>query len=105
MLSLKKVLWKLIATAHPKLELSTMTNSADISLPASNSTSVTIDLARTGYTLIGIVGVKTSGAGSSLGFLYSFAVSGPNAVLYFRNSTSTARSFTVGATGLYMREV
>ena len=77
--------------------------STTLSLPASNTATASINMAKTGYTLLGIVGVQPTGSGSSMGYIYGFYVSGNTANVYFRNTTATARSFTVIVTGLYVK--
>ena len=77
--------------------------STTLSLPASNTATASINMAKTGYTLLGIVGVQPTGSGSSLGYIYGFHVSGNTAYVNFRNTTATARSFTVIVTGLYVK--
>ena len=86
-----------------KAELATHTATASVALPASDSVNVTVNMAWTGYTLIGIAGVKTSGTGSSLGYLTNFYFGGTSAFVTFRNTTATARNYTVAVTGLYKK--
>ena len=82
----------------------TETKSGSVSIPASDVGTATIDMTKSGYTLVGVAGVKTSGSGSSLGYIYSFFINNStDIVIYFRNSTTTARNYTVQATGLYVK--
>lgn len=86
-----------------KAELATHSTTASVALPASDSVNVTVNMTYSGYTLVGIAGVRTSGSGSSLGFLSNFYFGGSNAYVTFRNTTSTARNYTVEVTGLYTK--
>lgn len=78
-------------------------HSKSVSLPASDSTTVTVDMTKSNYTFVGVLGVHTSGSGSTLGFVTSFYKSGTNAIVILRNTTSTARSYTCYVYGLYVK--
>ena len=94
---------ELAALKANKAELATHSATASVALPASDSVSVTVNMAYSGYTLVGIAGVRTSGSGSSLGFISNFYFGGTNAYVTFRNTTATARNYTVEVTGLYTK--
>ena len=74
-----------------------------VTVTASGTGSLSVDMTKSGYTCIGIVGIKPSGSGSSMSYIYGYFMNGTNAVVYFRNTTSTARTFDVEVTGLYLK--
>ena len=75
-----------------------------VSLPASDAINVDVDMTKTGYVLVGIVGVTTSGSGSTLGYISSFRVLNDTTVrVSLRNTTATARSYNLSVRGLYIR--
>lgn len=75
-----------------------------VQLPASNSVGVSVDMTKSGYKFIGILGVHPDGTGNTNGFLYSFYKESDTSVrLGFRNTTSTARNYTVTVQGLYVK--
>lgn len=76
--------------------LSTATYSGSISsIAAEGSQSVNINVARTGYTPIGIVGITKSGAGSGYVDIAAFSLSGTTATVQCHNANNGARS-TIG---------
>ena len=86
------------------LEIAVESHSASVSLPASDSKTVTVNMTKSGWTFRGVVGFRTSGTGSSLGFVYGAYKSADNeASVMFRNTTSTARNFTCYVYGLYSK--
>ena len=91
------------ALKSSKTELATHSATASVALPASDSVNVTVNMTWSGYTLVGIAGVRTSGSGSSLGFISNFYIGRPYAYVTFRNTTATARNYTVEVTGLYTK--
>lgn len=94
-----------IEEALEKAERGTITvgyGDATVSLPASDSVEVTVNMAKADHTFLGIIGIYPSGTGSSLGYLFKFYKSGNNAVIGLRNSTSGARSYSIRVYGLYI---
>jgi len=78
--------------------------SASVSLPASDSATVTVNMAKTGYKFLGVVGINNTGTGATLGYVVSFYKSADNtATVTIRNTTSTARSYTCYVYGLYCK--
>lgn len=85
--------------------LVTEVHSKAVSLPASDSANVDVNMTKTGYTLIGVVGVENTGTGSTLGFVSSFTLLDATTVrVALRNTTSTARSYTCYVRGLYLKD-
>lgn len=63
----------------------------------SSSGAVNISCSRSGYTLVGIIGISKSGTSSSFCFPYDWYVSGSTAVVYLRNTTSSSTTLKVEA--------
>lgn len=104
MLDIKKLLTKILTELPKKAELVVESHSGSVSLPASDSTTVNVTMTKSGFTFLGVVGFRTSGSGSSLGFVYGAWKSATNtASVMLRNTTSTARSYTVYVYGLYQK--
>ena len=79
-------------------------HSASVSLPASNSTNADVTMTKSGYKFIGVVGFQCDGTGATLGFVSSaFKYNDTTARVTLRNTTSTARSFTLYVYGLYLK--
>lgn len=79
-------------------------HSASVSLPASNSATINVTMTKSGYKFIGVVGFQCNGTGATLGFVSSaFKYNDTTATVILRNSTSTARSFTLYVYGLYVK--
>lgn len=77
---------------------------ASISLPASDTKTVTINMEKTGYTFLGVIGLRCEGTGATLGFPTAFCKNNATtAAVTLRNTTSTARNFTVRVYGLYTK--
>lgn len=81
----------------------TESHSASVTVPASNAGTLSVNMAKSGYTCVGIVGVQPTGSGSSMSYIYGFYMVGNTAYVYFRNTTATARTFTTYVTGLYVK--
>lgn len=78
--------------------LSTATYSGSIaSIAAEQSQSVSINVARSGYTPIGIVGITKSGGGSGYVDIAAYSLSGNTATVQCHNANSGARS-NIGVT-------
>ena len=105
MLDVKALLTKILNSLPNKSnKLVVEGHSNTISLPASESTAVVINMEKSGYTFLGVVGFTTSGTGSSLGYVYAqYKYTDTQARLMFRNTTGTARTYTVTAYGLYVK--
>lgn len=74
---------------------------AQKAIAAFESGYVTVDVTRTGYTPIGIVGIRGSGTG---GLAYSdFYISSGNAIIYYRETQGNARNTTLNAIVLYSK--
>lgn len=93
--------WEEIATKSQLVtETVEVTNSEQI--PANTVKQVLISIAKTGYTPVGIMSV--SGSGTTGLVLQEFYIYNNNAVIYFRNATSSAMSPTrFRATILYSK--
>ena len=101
---LKNILNEILPILAPDVELVTESHSASVSLPASDAANVDVDMTKSGYKLISIASVETSGTGSTLGWISSFRMSDETTVrVSLRNSTSTARSYNCYVTGLYIK--
>lgn len=97
MLDVKKLLTNIL---NFKVEYVT---SSQFNISGSSASDLQINIAKTGYVPIGILGLETGGLGSSYLFPYRFRVSGNIAYVSVRNSTSTARSnMTVSVNVLYI---
>lgn len=86
--------------------LSTATYSGSIaSIAAEQSQAVSINVARSGYTPIGIVGITKSGGGSGYVDIAAYSLSGTTATVQCHNANSGARSnIGVTVTVLYVAD-
>lgn len=102
MLDVKKLLTKILTEKQNLMAVER--HSASVSLPASNSATVDVTMTKSGYKFVGVAGFQCDGTGSTLGFVSSaFKYNDTTARVILRNSTSTARSFTLYVYGLYVK--
>lgn len=84
--------------------LAVETHHASVSLPASDYAAVDVTMTKTGYTFLGVVGFQAQGTGSTLGWVTAcWKLDANTARANLRNSTSTARNYTMYITGLYVK--
>lgn len=82
----------------------TESKSESISLPASDAVTTTFNMAKTGYTFLGVAGFRVSGTGGTQVYTPAAYKSGTNsAILQLRNPTATARTLTGYIYGLYVK--
>ena len=67
--------------------------------------SVMISMSKSGYTLIGCVGINVSGSGSTLCNVVEYSVSGSGIYVRCRNTHSSSHTWTIYATGLFIKNL
>ena len=90
--------------------VTTYTNSKSLTCAASSGNndptgSVTISMSKSGYTLIGCVGINVSGSGSTLCNVVEYSVSGSGIYVRCRNTHSSSHTWTIYATGLFIKNL
>ena len=99
---------KYLSNSQLKSCLVTDSNSKSISCSSNGGTgSTTVSMTKNGYTLLGCVGIKVSGSGSSLCNIVEFSVSGSGIYVRYRNmhetSSSQTDTWTLTTYGLYIK--
>ena len=103
MLDIKKTLAETLNVVKNPV-IASNSSAVSVSLPASDSTNVDVSMEKPGYVLVGIIGVTTSGTGATLGQISSFRLLNNTTVrVTLRNTTATARSYSLSVRGLYIR--
>lgn len=74
--------------------------SASQTLAAGGEGHVTINVAKTGYTPVGIIGI--TGSGNSGLYVTDFYIDGTTATLWYRNPGTASKTFTYTITVLYL---
>lgn len=77
-------------------------DSGSVSVPANNILDITNDVSKTGYTILGIVGVKMNWSGTMLA-LVSSIIDGNNAFIRITNLEDTSHSTQVVYEVLYCK--
>lgn len=72
-------------------------------VPASSYLDITVNVAVTGYTPVGIIGIKLTGTGTAALYISEFSINGTDAEVTLRNSATAARSGTIAVTALYVK--
>lgn len=89
--------------------VTTYTNSKSLTCAASSANdptgSVTISMSKSGYTLIGCVGINVSGSGSTLCNVVEYSVSGSGIYVRCRNTHNASHTWTIYATGLFIKNL
>lgn len=102
MLDVKKLLTKILTEKQNLMVVES--HSESVSLPASDAATVDVNMTKSGYTFLGVVGFETTGTGATLGFVSTaYKYDATTARVVLRNSTSTARSYTLYVFGLYVK--
>lgn len=84
----------------------TESKNESIALPASDAITTTFNMAKSGYTFLGVVGFRVSGTGGTQVYTPAAYKSGTNtATLQLRNPTATARTLTGYIYGLYVKNI
>ena len=90
---------KIQANTMPIVEELAVTN---VTVAASGIGTATIETAKTGYTPIGIVGIRKSGSSHGTCAIAAYYLDGTTATILLANTSATARTITVRATILYV---
>lgn len=73
------------------------------SLPAGGRDTFTVDVSKTGYTPVGILGVLLSGNRTALGDLNTFSISGTTASVVIHNEDTQANTWGATVLVLYQK--
>lgn len=73
------------------------------SIAANARANLTVNVAKSGYTPLGIVAASLSGSSSALGVLNSYTLSGTTATVTVKNDSSAAHSWAAVVRVLYIK--